>query len=80
MRLKTVQNYVNNLFNRGEINEEQKNLMRPKATQIGRPYGLPKTHKPFQHLPKFQSITDTMNTLSKHRKALNIITKSVSTK
>ena len=62
MRLKTVQNYVNNLFNRGEINEEQKNLMRPKASQNGRPYGLPKTHKPFQHLPKFQSIIDTMNT------------------
>ena len=62
MRLKTVQNYVNNLFNRGEINEEQKNLMRPKATQIGRPYELPKTHKLFQRLLKFQSVIDTMNT------------------
>ena len=27
--IQTVQNYVNKLFNRGEINKEQKKLMRP---------------------------------------------------
>ena len=36
IRLNTVQIYVNKLFNRAEINEEQKKLMRPKAAQTGR--------------------------------------------
>ena len=36
--------------------------MRPKAAQIGRAYGLPKIHKPFQNLPKFRPIIDTINT------------------
>ena len=54
--------YVNKLFNRDEINEEQKKLMRLKAAQICRAYGLPKIHKPFQHLPKFRPIIDTINT------------------
>ena len=36
--------------------------MRPKAVQIGRVYGLPKIHKPFQHLPKFWPIIKTINT------------------
>ena len=53
MRLNAVQNYVNKIFNRGEINEEHKKLMRPTASQIGKAYGLPKIHKPCQHLPKF---------------------------
>ena len=34
MRPKTLQNYVNKLFNRGEINEERKKLMRPNVAQI----------------------------------------------
>ena len=62
MRLNTVQSYVNKLFNRGEIKEEQKKLMRPKAAQIGIAYGLPKIHKLFQHLPKFRTVIDTINT------------------
>ena len=62
MRLSTVQNYVNKLFNRSEINEEQKKVMRPKAALTGRAYGLPKFHKPFKHLPKFRPIIDTINT------------------
>ena len=53
--------YFNKLFNRGEINEEQKKLMRPKAAQIGRAYELPKIHKPFQHLSKFWPIINTMS-------------------
>ena len=36
--------------------------MRPNAAQIGRAYGLPKIHKPFQRLPKFRPIIDTINT------------------
>ena len=53
IRLNTVQTYVNTLFNRAEINKEQKKLMKPKAAQTRRVYGLPGIHKPFQHLPKF---------------------------
>ena len=60
MKLNTVQNYVNTLVNRGEINEDQKKLMRPKAAQIGRAYGLPKIYKPLQHHPKFWPIIDTI--------------------
>ena len=62
MRLNTVQHYVNKLFNRSEINKEQKKLMRAEAAQNGRAYGLPKVHKPFKHLPKFRPIIDTINT------------------
>ena len=62
LRLNTLQNYVNKLFSCGEINKEQKKLMRPKAVHIGRAYGLPKIHKPFQHLLKFWSIINTKNT------------------
>ena len=36
--------------------------MRPKAAQNGRAYGLPKINKPFQYLPKFWPIIDTINT------------------
>ena len=36
--------------------------MRPKAAQNGRAYGLPKINKPFQYLPKFRPIIDTINT------------------
>ena len=63
MRLKTAQNHVNELFNCYEINKERKKAKKPKAAQIRRAYGLPKTHNSFQRLPKFEPITDTMNTL-----------------
>ena len=36
--------------------------MTSKAAQIGRAYGLPKVYKPYQHLPKFLPIIDTINT------------------
>ena len=62
LRLNTIQNYVNKLFDNGEINEEQKKLMRSKVEPIGRAYGLPKTHKPFQHISKSRPIIDTINT------------------
>ena len=43
--LNTVQNYLNTLFNRGKISNNEKKSMRPKFVQIGRAHGLPKTHK-----------------------------------
>ena len=43
--LNTVQNYLNTLFNRGEISNNEKKSMHPKFAQIGRAHGLPKTHK-----------------------------------
>ena len=36
--------------------------MRPKFAQIARGHGPPKTHKPFEHLPKSRPIIDTTNT------------------
>ena len=36
--------------------------MQPKFTQIARAHALPKTHKPFEHLPKFRPIIDTTDT------------------
>ena len=79
MRPNAVQNYANKWYNCGEINEEQKKLMRPKAAQIGRAYGLPTIHKPFQLLRKLWSLIYTDYILSQHRKILNIIIKSLRT-
>ena len=53
--------------------------MRPKAAQIGRAYGLPTIHKPFQLLRKLWSLIYTDYILSQHRKILNIIIKSLRT-
>ena len=44
MKLNTVQDYVNKLYNRVEINKEQKKLMRPKAAQIDRAYVKSTSH------------------------------------
>ena len=60
-RLTTVENYLKTLCKRGEITESEKKAMRPKFAQIARAHDLPKTHKPFQHLPKFRPIIDTTN-------------------
>ena len=51
-RLKTVQNYLNNLCKRNEITEAEKKQMRPMSAQLGRAHGLPKITQP----------TDTTNT------------------
>ena len=61
-RLTTVQNYLNALFKRGELNESDKKAMRPKSAQIARAHGLPKTHKHYECLPKFRPIIDTTST------------------
>ena len=60
--LNTVHNYLNTLFNHGEIANEENKHMRPKFAQIGRAHGLLKTHKKFYILPPFQPIVDTTNT------------------
>ena len=80
-RLTTVQNYLKTLCKRGKITESEKKAMQPKFAQIARAHGLPKTHKPFGHLPKFGPIIDTTNTpyygLSKFlSKLLNPLTKN----
>ena len=58
-RLKTVQNYLNNLCKRNEIIEAKKKQMRPMSAQLGRTLGLPKV---FAKIPKFHPVTDTTNT------------------
>ena len=62
-RLTTVQNYLKTLCKRDKITESEKRAMRPKFVQIVRANDLPKTHKTFQHLPKFKPNIDTTHTL-----------------
>ena len=59
--LNTIQNYLNILYKRGEITEDEKKLMRPKFGQIGRAHGLPKIHKQFNNISSFRPIVDTTN-------------------
>ena len=51
--LRTVQNYLNTLYNRGEITELEKKEMCPEFVQIPRAHGLPKIHKSYDMLPSF---------------------------
>ena len=46
-QLKTVQNYVNTMFKRNKISEEEKKQLWPMAVQLGRANGLPKTYKAY---------------------------------
>ena len=57
--LNTVKNYLNILFNSGEISNDENKSMPPKFAQIGRPHGLPETHKRFEDLPPFRPLVDT---------------------
>ena len=59
--LSAVQNYLNLLFFRGEIIEEQKKRMLPKFSQIQKAHGLTKIHKNFDTLSSFLPIVDTTN-------------------
>ena len=61
-RLKTIQNYVNTMFKINEIYEEENKQLRPVAAQLGRAYGLRKTHKAYANLPSFRPIIDTTST------------------
>ena len=60
--LSTIQGYLSKLFNRGEISEDDKKLMRPRSAQIRRAHRLPKIHKEYTNLPPFRPIIDTTNT------------------
>ena len=60
-RLKTVQNYLNNLCKRNEITEAGKKQMRPMSAQLGFAHSLPKIHKAFANILKFCPIIDTTN-------------------
>ena len=59
--MEIVQDYLKSSCKRGKTTESEKKAMRPKFAQIARAHDLPKTHKPFQHLPKFRPIIDTTN-------------------
>ena len=63
-RITTLQNYLRNLCNRGEISKVEFDQMRPKNRKPARTHGLPKIHKTFTHIPKFRQIID--NTGSSH--------------
>ena len=56
MRMNSLQRYLNGLFNKGEISEQEKKNMRPMA------HGLPETHKEFDTIPKFRPVLDTTGT------------------
>ena len=61
-RLSTLQAYLRKLLNRGEISKCDHKHLRSTFAHFGRAYGLPKTHKTFQSIPKFRPIIDTTNT------------------
>ena len=49
-RLRTVQNYLSTLENRGEISEQNNKIeMRHKFAQVGKAYGLPKNASLLNH-------------------------------
>ena len=51
--LRTVQNYLNTLYIRGEITKLEKKEMHDKLAEISRSNGLPKFHKSYNMLPSF---------------------------
>ena len=58
-QLTTLQNYLRTIYNRGEINDDEYNSIRPQSTKPTRTHGLPKTHKPYDNLPPLRPIIDT---------------------
>ena len=62
IRINTIKSYINTMFKRGEINEEEKKLMRPQGGNRARARGLLKIHKEYASLPKFRPIIDTIGT------------------
>ena len=49
-QMTTLQNYLQNLCNRGEISKAEFNQMRPKNVTPARTHGLPKIHKTFTNI------------------------------
>ena len=58
--LRTLQPYLQKLYNRNEISEEVYQEIRPKDAKIAEAYGLPKVHKSFDRVPSFRPIIDTI--------------------
>ena len=57
--MKSLQNYLRKIHNRGELSEGEFNLCRPKNAKPAKAHGLPKIHKSFDRIPKFRPIIDT---------------------
>ena len=57
--MKTRQNYLRNLCNRGKFSKVQFDQMRPRNAKPAKAYGLPKIHKTFTNIPKFREIIET---------------------
>ena len=49
-QMTTLQNYLQNLCNRGEISKAEFDQMRPKNLTPARAHGLPKVHKTFTNI------------------------------
>ena len=62
--METLQNYLRNLCNRGEISKAEFDQMRLKNVKPARAHGLSKIHKTFTNITKFRPIIDT--TVSNH--------------
>ena len=58
-RMKSLQNYLRKIHNRGELTKGEFNLCRPKNAKPVKAHGLPKIHKSFDRIPKFMPIIDT---------------------
>ena len=52
-RVENIKRYIQTMFNRGEISEEEKKEMWMKGANRARARGLPKTHKDFDRIPPF---------------------------
>ena len=59
--LRTVQNYLSTLYNRGEITELEKKEMCPKFSQSVRAQGLTKIHKSYETVLKSNQQRNEIN-------------------
>ena len=59
-RMTTLQNYVRNLRNTGQINDEDYKELYPKNAKVGRAHGSAKVHKQFERIPPLRPIVDTI--------------------
>ena len=57
--MKSLQNYLRKIHNRGELTKDEFSLCRPKNAKLAKAHGLPKIHKSFDRIPKFRPIIDT---------------------
>ena len=61
--LESFQRYLLKLLKEGEITEEIKDSVRPKAGNYGRAHALPKVHKKYEIFPPFRPIVDMTGTI-----------------